>query len=479
MKLINKTALSMMVGLACASAAVQAEPGRISDNVLRIGVLTDMSNIYALNAGPGAVIAARMAVEDFGKKTINGARIEILTADDQNRQDIAAARTKTWIEKDKVDMITGSVSSAAALGSIGEASKLKKPVFATSSTSTGLTNASCSPYTIHWMQDTYGLSIGTVKALIESGKKSFYFITADYAFGWALEKDASDMVRALGGEVKGSIRAPFPGADFTDQLLAAKESGAQVVAFANAGLDAVGTTLQANKLGLNRTQVVAPLLLFHQDVQSLGASVLQDQLMTIGYVWNQSPESIEFAKRYYARTHRMPDVGQAGVYSSVLQYLKAVEATGSDDGETIMKYFKTPGVKINDAIIKDGYVRADGKMMKPMYLLRIKKPADMKHEWDYYIIKKVISAEEAAISAEKSTCPLLNPNAAKPAGSAAAPAVVPAAKPAAALVATSAAPAPAMPAAPAVAASAVTKPADSTAPAKDAKAAPASVAPTK
>lgn len=422
---LKKTVLALVVGLACAGVQAQGAGGQISDKVIRIGVLTDMTGVYALVGGPGAVEAARMAVEDFGKKEINGARIEILSADDQNRTDISAARTKLWIEQDKVDMITGMSASSSALGAMAEASKRRKIVIPTGATSTGITNASCNPYTIHWVQDTYGLSIGTVKALIDGGKRTFYFVTADYAFGWALEKDASDMVRALGGEVKGAIRAPFPGADFTDELTAAKESGAQVVAFANAGLDAVGTTKQAYKMGLNKTQVVAPLLLFHQDVQSLGAQILQDQYMTIGYVWNQTPQSIEFAKRYYVRTHRMPDVGQAGVYSAVLQYLRAVEATGSDDGDVVMKYLKEPGRKLNDALLKDAYVRADGKMMKPMYLIRIKKPSEMANAWDYYDIKKVISAEEAAISKDRSACELLNPNASKIL--AAKPATVPAA----------------------------------------------------
>lgn len=414
---LKKLAVAMAV--ACSTLSATAAPGRIDDNVIRIGVLTDMSGVYALVGGPGAVVAARMAVEDFGKKTINGARIEILSADDQNRTEIAAARTKDWIEKEKVDMITGMSASSSALGAMAEASKRRKIVIPTGATSTGITNASCNPYTIHWVQDTYGLSIGTVKALIEKGKRSFYFVTADYAFGWALEKDASDMVLSLGGEVKGAVRAPFPGADFSEQLNLAKDSGAQVVAFANAGLDAVGATQQANKMGMGKTQVVAPLLLFHQDVQSLGAAVLQDQYMTTGYVWNQSAASTEFSKRFYARVKRMPDVGQAGVYSAVLQYLKAVDALGSDDGDEVMKYFKDPSRKLNDAVLTDAYVRADGKMMKPMYLLRIKKPSEMANDWDYYDLRKVIPAEEAAIPAARSACGLLNPQAVKPAGSAA------------------------------------------------------------
>ena len=405
----------------------------ISDNVIRIGVLTDMSSIYALSAGPGAVVAARMAVEDFGKKEINGAKIEILSADDQNSTPVAAARAKAWFEKDKVDAIVGFVATTAAIGATAEGAKARKPVFVAGATSTGLTNAQCTPFTMHWMQDTYALSIGTVKGLIENGNKSFFFVTADYAFGWALEKDASEMVKNNGGEVKGAIRAPFPGADFTDQLNVAAASGAQVVAFANAGLDAVGTTLQANKLGMKQKQTIAPLLLFHQDVQSLGSEVLQNQIITTGFVWNQSPESIAFSRRYFARTHRMPDIGQAGVYSSVLQYLKAVEALGSDDGDEIMKHFKTPGTIINDAVIQNGQVRKDGRMMKPMYLIRIKKPGEMAHEWDFYDIQKAIKAEDAAIPLEKSTCAFINPPAAVTAPAAVgAPLVAPAsaAKPA-------------------------------------------------
>lgn len=442
MKRIQKTALSAMVGLAFvamgsaqsqsggpqppaagavkpASAVAVAVPNTnalatvaspvtdgkgISDGVIRIGVLTDMSSLYALGAGPGAVVAARMAVEDFGKKMVHGARIEIIIADDQNSTLTAAARTKEWVERYKVDMITGAVATSAALGSIQEASKYRKPVFGIASSSSSLTNAACNPYMLQWMHDTYGLSKGTIEALIKEGKKTFFFITADYAFGMALEKDATALVKANGGEVKGSIRAPFPGADFTVQLLAAKNSGAQVIAFANAGLDAVGTTLQAKKMGLTPKQAIAPLLLYHQDVQSLGAEVLQDQFMTTGYVWNQNAESIAFARRYYARTHRMPDITQAGVYSSVLQYLKAVDALGTDDGDAIMIYFKDPKTIINDAIIQNGSVRKDGKLMKAMILLRFKKPSEMAHKWDYYDIKKVISPVDVAIPLENSTC---------------------------------------------------------------------------
>lgn len=408
MKSFKKTLLASVACLALLSSNAGAEPGKISDGVVKIGILTDMNGVYANVGGAGAIVAARMAIEDFGKRDVSGARIELVSADDQNRGDISGARTKEWIEKDKVDMITGMVATSSALGAMKEASAKGKLVFPTSATSTAITNQACNPHTILWNADTYGLSIGTVKALIESGQKSFFFVTADDAFGWGLEKDASDMVKALGGEVKGAVRAPFPGADFSEQLLAAKESGSQVVAFANAGLDAVGTTEQSYKLGLGQKQVIAPLLLFHQDVQSLGAGVLKDQLMTSAYVWNQSPQSIAFAKRYYARTQRMPDVGQAHVYSAVLQYLRAVDSIGSDDGNEVMKYFKDPGRKLNDAVLQDAYVRADGKLIKPIYVIRIKKPGEMAHAWDYYDIKKVIPGEEASIQAKDSVCPLLN-----------------------------------------------------------------------
>ena len=414
MKFFKKTVLASFVGMfSMMSISAHAEQGKISDGVVRIGVLTDMSNVYALTGGSGAVVAARMALEDFGKKDIHGARIEILAADDQSRGDVAAEKTKTWIEKDKVDVVVGFVATSAALGSIKEASKHKVPVLVASATSTGLTNDNCTPYTVHWMQDTYGLSVGTVKSLIEQGKKSFYFVTADYAFGRALEKDATDLIKANGGEVKGSSLAPFPGADFSEQLAAAKASGAQVVAFANSGLDAVGTTSQAFKMQMNKTQTIAPLLLFHADVKLLGSNILQNQTMTIGYVWNQSQESKDFAKRYFSKTHRMPDVGQAGVYSAVLEYLRAVDELGTDDGDAVMGLFKNPEHKMNDAILKNAYVRADGRMVKPMYVIRIKAPNEMKHEWDFYDIKKELSAEESSIPLERSTCSFIKNSKAK------------------------------------------------------------------
>lgn len=401
---------ALALGCAPALAAPAAKaPGApytgYSDNAVRIGVLTDMSNVYANVAGQGAVLAARMAIEDFGKNDVNGARIELLSSDDQNRQDVAAAKAREWVEKQGVDMIAGMVATSAALGAMTEAEKHKKIVLVTGAASTSITNAACNPHTVHWIQDTYGLSVGTIKSLIDQGKKTYYFITADYAFGHALEKDATELIKRFGGEVKGSIKHPFPGSDFTEQLKAARDSGASVVLFANAGLDATGLAKQAIAMGLTKNQLISPLLLFHQDVHALGLSILRDQTITLGYVWNQSPESEKFARRFYERFKRMPDTGQAGVYSAVLNYLKAVEAAGTDEGDATMS--KLRGMSINDAVVQNGRIREDGKLVKPMYLLRLKSPSESKFAWDYYEIKKVISPEEAALPIEKSTCPYI------------------------------------------------------------------------
>lgn len=397
---LMQAAFMGVVSLSSFSAMAQNEP--YSDGAVRIGVLTDMNSVYANVGGQGAVLAARMAIDDFGKKSVNGARIELFSADDQNRQELAAQKTKEWIEKTGLDMITGMSSTSSALGAMSEASKHKKIVIPVGATGTVITNASCNPYTVHWMQDTYGLSVGTIKSLMEQGKKTYFFITADYAFGYSLEKDATDLIKRFGGSVKGSVKHPFPGSDFSEQLKLAKESGASVILFANAGLDATGITKQAIAMGINKNQTIAPLLLFHQDVQALGLDALQNQSITLGYVWNQDAESEKFARRFYERFKRMPDIGQAGVYSAVLNYLKAAESAGSDDGDAVMAKFHQ--MTINDAIIRDGHIRADGKLLKPMYHIRIKSPSESKGAWDYYDIKRVISAEEASLPISQSTC---------------------------------------------------------------------------
>lgn len=400
-------ALALGAGSALAQEARPSEApySGFSDRAVRIGVLTDMSNVYANVGGQGAVLAARMAIEDFGKNEINGARIELLSSDDQNRQDVAAAKSREWVEKQGVDMIAGMVATSSALGAMAEAEKHRKIVLVTGAASTAITNASCNPHTVHWIQDTYGLSLGTIKSLIDQGKRSYFFITADYAFGHALERDATEMIKRFGGEVKGSIKHPFPGSDFSEQLKAARDSGASVVLFANAGLDATGLAKQAINMGLTKNQLISPLLLFHQDVHALGLSVLRDQTITLGYVWNQSKESEKFARRFYERFKRMPDTGQAGVYSAVLNYLKAVEAAGGDDGDAVMS--KLRSMTIDDAVVENGRIREDGKLVKSMYLLRLKTPAESKHAWDYYEIKKVIPPEEAAMPIEKSSCPYI------------------------------------------------------------------------
>lgn len=398
-------AVAMALGSITAVAAPAAAPVAFTDNAIRIGVLTDMNSVYANVGGQGAVLAARMAIDDFGKKEVNGARIELFSADDQNRQDIAAAKTKEWIDRQGVDMIAGMVATSSGLGVLSEAVKRKKVVLLTGTASTSLTNSACSRYSVQWMQDTYGLSVGTIKSLIDQGKKTYFFITADYAFGHALEKDATELIKRYGGEVKGSAKHPFPGSDFTEQLKQARDSGASVILFANAGLDSTGVTKQAIAMGLTKNQLISPLLLFHQDAHALGLSILQNQMVTLGFVWNQSPEAEKFSRRFYERFKRMPDIGQASVYSGVLNYLRAVEAAGTDDGDAVMKQFHS--MTINDAIITGGRIREDGKLLKPMYLLKLKTPANSHFAWDYYDIVKTIPAEEASIPLERSTCPFI------------------------------------------------------------------------
>ncbi len=364
--------------LALLSGAAKAE---ISGNVVKIGVLNDQSGLYADLAGKGSVEAARMAVEDFGK--LEGATIEVLSADHQNKPDIGSNIVRQWIDVDGVDVIVDVPTSSVALA-VSEIVKEKDRVFLVSgAATTQLTGEACSPNTIHYTYDTYALAVGTGRAMVQEGGDSWFFITADYAFGHQLEADTTAVVKAEGGQVLGSVSHPLSSSDFSSYLLQAQASGAKVIGLANAGSDTTNAIKQAHEFGITQGgQQLASLLLFLTDVNALGLDVAQGLVLTTGFYWDMNDETRAWAERFNERVGQMPTMVQAGVYSEVAHYLKAIKEAGSDQAEAVIAKMKaTP---INDFFAKNGIIRADGRMVHDMYLARVKTPEESKGNWDYY-----------------------------------------------------------------------------------------------
>ena len=393
---------------ACASAIVLlggAAHAEISGNAIKIGVLNDQSGLYADLAGQGSVEAARMAVEDFGG--IDGATIEVLSADHQNKPDIGSNVVREWIDVDEVDVIVDVPTSSVALA-VTEIVKEKDRVFLVSgAATTELTGAACSPNTIHWTYDTYALAVGTGRAMVQEGGDSWFFITADYAFGHQLEEDTANVVKEEGGEVLGSVRHPLSTADFSSYLLQAQGSGAKVIGLANAGTDTTNAIKQANEFGITQAgQQMASLLMFLSDVNALGLDVAQGLVLTTGFYWDMNDETRGWSERFNERAGQMPTMVQAGVYSAVLHYLNAIKAAGSDEAPAVVEQMKaTP---VNDFFAKNGTIREDGRMVHDMYLARVKKPDESSGPWDYYEILRTIPGDQAFLPLEESTCPAVN-----------------------------------------------------------------------
>ncbi|WP_372015393.1 ABC transporter substrate-binding protein [Tistrella mobilis] len=397
---IAAAVLATMTGLA--AGAAQAE---ISDNVVRIGVLNDQSGIYADVTGQASVIAARMAVEDYGGK-VKGVPVEVIFADHQNKPDIGSNIANQWYDRDGVDVIVDVPTSSVGLAVQNIAKEKGKLHLNAGAGTSDLTSKACSPTGIHYVYDTYALATGTGSALVGQGAKKWYFITADYAFGHALERDTTNAVNAAGGEVVGGVRAPFPTTDFSSFLLQAQGSGADVIGLANAGGDTVNSIKQASEFGVTQGgQKLAGLLVFINDIHALGLQVAQGLVVTTGYYWDMNDETRAFAKRFQEKAGKMPNMLQAGIYSGVTQYLKAIEATGSDDGKTVADQMKaTP---INDFFAKNGHIRPDGRMVHDMYLVEVKKPEESKGPWDYYKVLATIPGDQAFRPMDKGECPLV------------------------------------------------------------------------
>ena len=394
---------ALIAGLFSAGSFAQA---KLSNEVVKIGVLTDMSGLYSDVGGEGAVIAAKMAIEDAGGKIL-GKPIEIISSDHQNKADIAANKAREWFDTQKVDMIAELLNSAVGLA-VQEVGKQKKRITMNSGAAASrLTGSDCSPYGVHWTYDTYALSNGTGKAMVKQGGDTWYFLTADYAFGKNLEKDTTAVVKANGGKVLGSVLHPLSSSDFSGYLLQAQASKAKVIGLANAGGDTINSVKQANEFGITQGgQKLAGLLVFDTDIDSIGLPIAQGMYLTTGFYWDLNDDSRKWAKRFGERHKgRMPTMVQAGVYSQVSHYLKAVVAAGTDNPDAVMK--KMREMPINDFFAKGGKLREDGRMVHDMYLAQVKKPSESKGRWDNLKIIQTIPGDQAFRSLKDSECALV------------------------------------------------------------------------
>ncbi len=395
--------LAAMAALTAARAAADAP--RISDGVVKIGVMNDATGPYADAAGQGSFIAATMAVEDFGGKVL-GAPVEVIYGDHQNKPDVAASKARQWFDREQVDVIADVPTSSCTLAVSKIATAANRVLIVSGGGSSRLTNEDCAETTLQWTYDTFALAAGTARSVVAQGGKRWFFLTADYAFGHSLEKDASEFVRAAGGAVVGSARYPFPGThDFASFLLQAQGSGAQVIGLANAGADTINAIKQAAQFDVTRTQRLAPLLFFINDVHAVGLEAAQGTYLTAGFYWDLDDESRAFARRFQARHKVPPNMIQAGVYSGVLHYLKAVAAAGTDEAHAVVAMMRK--LPVRDAFARHGTLRPDGRMIHDMYLMEVKSPAASRGPWDYFVVRKVIPAAEAFQSLDRSLCPLL------------------------------------------------------------------------
>jgi len=401
MKLHHITAALALAGLGFAGLPAQAQG--ISGDVIRIGFITDMSGVYSDIDGPAGVEAIRMAIADAGG-AVNGKKIELVTADHQNKADIASSRAREWFDQEGLDVLIGGTNSATNLAMAAVAAEKKKPFISIGAGASDLTNAQCTPYTIHYAYDTVALARGTGSAVVKNGGKTWFFLTADYAFGHALERDTTAVIKAAGGEVKGAVRAPLATADFSSFLLQAQASGAQILGLANAGGDTINSIKAANEFGITQTMKMAGLLIFINDIHSLGLKATQGMYLTDSWYWDQSDAARAWTKKFEAKVNRKPSSLQAADYSSVSFYLNGVKATGTDDADTLMKWMKSN--KINDFYAKDGYVRKDGRMIHEMYLMQVKTPEESKGPWDYYKVVANLPGDEVYTKPSESTCKL-------------------------------------------------------------------------
>ena len=388
---------------ACALCLSYGAQAQISGDTIKIGMITDMSGLYTDIDGAGGAEAVRMAIADLGG-AINGKKVQFMVADHQNKPDIAASKAREWFDQQGVDMLIGGTNSGASLAMAKVAAEKKKVFISIGAGSARLTNEECTPYTVHYAYDTIALARGTGGAIVKQGGKNWYFLTADYAFGQSLEKDTADVVKSAGGKVLGAVKHPLSASDFSSFLLQAQSSGAQILGLANAGGDAINAIKAANEFGITKKMKLAGLLIFINDIHSLGLNLTQGMYLTDGWYWDQNDDTRTWSKRYFSKMKKEPSMLQAADYSAAAQYLKAVKATGTDDADKVMAWLKAN--KVNDMFAKNGVIRPDGRMVHDMYLMEVKKPSEAKYPWDYYKIVATIPGEQAYATKAETKCSL-------------------------------------------------------------------------
>jgi branched-chain amino acid transport system substrate-binding protein len=401
---MKKTAATFLAGLAIALSGGAAQ-AQISDDVVKIGVLTDMSSLYSDATGKGSLIATQMAVEDFGGK-VKGKPIVVLSGDHQNKPDVGVNIVRNWVDNDKLDAVFDVPTSSVALAVSTLLTEKNKIFINSGGGSSDLTGKACSPIFVHYTYDTYALSSVAGKAMVKRGEDTWFFLTADYAFGHALERDATNIVKAAGGKVLGAVRHPLNTSDFSSFLLQAQASKAKVIALANAGGDSTNAQKQAAEFGITQGgQKLIALLQEITDTHSLGLKQEQGLILTDGFYWDMNDETRAFSKRFLAKVGHMPTMIQAGLYSATMHYLQAIDATGTDDTAKVMAKMKaTP---INDFFAKNGHIREDGRMIHDMYLFEVKKPSESKGEWDLYKLLATVPGDEAFRPMSEGGCPYI------------------------------------------------------------------------
>ena len=400
---LKKLAAACALALGATLSLTTPVQAQISGDVIRIGIITDMSSLYADIDGPGGVEAIRMAIADMGG-AINGKKIELLFADHQSKADVAASKAREWFDTQGLDMLIGGTNSGTSLAMAKVAADKKKPFLVVGAASSAFTGDQCTPYTVHWAYDTVALAKGTGNAVVKAGGKSWYFLTADYAFGAALQNDTSTVVKAAGGNIVGSVKHPLSASDFSSFLLQAQSSKADILGLANAGGDTINSIKAANEFGITKTMKLAGLLVFINDIHSLGLKTTQGMYLTDSWYWNKDAEARAWSRKFFEKMKRMPSSVQAGDYSAALQYLNAVKATGTDDADTVLAHMRK--TKINDVFAKGGYIRGDGRMVHDMYLMQVKTPAQSTEPWDYYNVVQTFKGEEAWTTKAESKCAL-------------------------------------------------------------------------
>ena len=400
--MLSRLKSKMLAGVVLTCLA--ATTAYAAENKVVIGDIDDMSGLYADVIGPGGVEAAKMAIEDFGG-TVLGNKIELLISDHQNKPDLGAQKFREWADRDGLTMVLGGSNTGVSIAMATIAKEKKTPFFAIGAAGASLTGKDCTPYTVHYGYDTTALGNGTATTIVKQGGKTWFFLTADYAFGTQLQEAAAKVVEKNGGKVVGAVRVPLSTADFSSFLLQAQSSGAQVLGLANAGNDFTNSLKATDEFGISKTMKPAALLAFLSDIHALGLKTAQGLYLTTGWYWDLNDKTRAFSKRYFTKTQREPTMNQAAYYSATLTYLNAVKAVGSTDPDKVMAELRK--TKIDDMFTDNGKIRADGLMEHDMYIMQVKKPEESKYPWDYYHLVQTMSGEEAYGKIADSTCPLV------------------------------------------------------------------------